>query len=117
MLTFTAQTIRGQLGNIFDDLESDPSATVLIERNNKPVAMLLPASVGRMVILSSYAHGNVSRNMAMRQLGYKWYGELLDGLAQAGIERPVVQGSERQSMIESALAVLPRPSKPKASKP
>lgn len=115
MLTIGARDIKNQLGDIFDDLEKNPSSSVLIERNKKPVALMLPHDMGRQVILAAYAHGSVSRNVAMRQLGYEWYGDLLDGMSRAGIERPVVHGAEQQSMIDSVLAILPRLGKPKST--
>ena len=119
MLTFTAQNVRSHLGNIFDALEKDSDTSVLIERNNKPVAMLLPAEVGRIAILAAYAHGSLSRSTAMKQLGYEWYGQLLDGLKEAGIARPSIPEKEMQEMVETATNLLknnPNP-KPKSGKP
>jgi hypothetical protein len=108
MLVIAATNIKSRLGDIFDDLERNPASSVLIERNKKPVAMLLPSDMGRQVILGAYAHGSVSRAVAMQQLGFEWYGQLLEAMAQAGIQRPVVRGEEQQAMVNAALEVLPR---------
>lgn len=117
MLVIAATDIKSRLGDIFDDLDRNPASSVLIERNKKPVAMLLPADMGKQIILGAYAHGSVSRSVAMRQLGYEWYGELLDAMAQAGIERPIVHGEEQQAMVNAALDILPKIAKPKTNKP
>ena len=116
MLVIAATEVKSQLGNIFDDLENDPSSSILIERNKKPAAMILQPNVARQAILGAYAFGALSRNVAMKQLGFEWYGDLLDALAQAGINRPRVAPEEQQAMVNAALGVLPTSAKPKASK-
>ena len=117
MLVIAATDVKSRLGDIFDDLEKNPTSSVLIERNKKPVAMLLPSDMAKQVILAAYAHGSVSRNVAMSQLGYQWYGELLDAMNHAGIERPVVCGAEMQAMITAGLSILSPESMRRESKP
>lgn len=62
------------------------------------------------LILSAYAHGTLSRSAAMKMLGYDWYGQLLDALADAGIERPSVSDKKRKKMKSTFLNLL-RPRK------
>jgi len=101
MQVFTATDIKNKLGDVFDAVEQDEGATVLIERNRRPVAMLLNAHVAEKVILGAYAHGVVSRTMAMQQLGLEWYGDLLQRMSSAGIERPSVSASDALTMDQA----------------
>ena len=41
----TASEVKNQLGDLFDAAEKDEAASVLIERNRRPVAMLLNAQI------------------------------------------------------------------------
>jgi len=101
MQVFTASEIKNKLGDVFDAVEQDEGASVLIERNHRPVAMLLNAHVAEKVILGAYAHGVVSRSMAMQQLGIEWYGDLLQRMSLAGIKRPSVSVADALTMDQS----------------
>lgn len=95
MRTITATDAKKRFGEALDLLEKD---SLLIERNGKPAAMVFAAEVGKKMVLSSYAHGTISRSAAMGMLGYDWYGQLLDAMAVAHIERPSVSTNEREKM-------------------
>lgn len=105
MRRITATDAKKGLGGALASLEND---SLLIERNGKPAAMVFKAEDGKKMILSSYAHGTISRARAMTMLGYSWYGQLLDALADFGIARPTVPAEEREKMT-AALEQLLRP--------
>ena len=118
MQVFTATDIKNRLGDVFDAVERDEGASVLIERNHRPVAMLLNAQVAEKVILGAYAHGVVSRSMAMQQLGIDWYGDLLQRMSSAGIERPSVCAADALTMdrsINEVFASIDFPKQPSAA--
>lgn len=95
MKTITATDAKNRFGEVLDLLKGD---SLLIERNGKPAAIVFAAEVGKKMVLSSYAHGTISRSAAMGMLGYDWYGQLLDAIAAARIERPSVSTNERKKM-------------------
>jgi hypothetical protein len=109
MYAIAATEVKNRLGEIYDELDRDPGASVLIERNKKPAAMLLPHDVARQGVLLSYVHGMSSRSVVMRQLGFTWYGQLLDALSAAQIGRPTLPPKEASDMVEVACCLL-RPS-------
>lgn len=88
MQVVTATEVKNQLGDLFDAVEKDEGASVLIERNRRPAAMLLNANMAERAILGAYAHGVLPRAVAMQQLGLDWYGDLLKRMNTHGIERP-----------------------------
>jgi len=102
----SATEAKNRLG---EALAFDENDSLLIQRNNKDACMVFSASVGRRVILGAYSGGAISRSSAMRLLGIDWYGELLDMLAEHGIDRPVISGDERQRMVKNAMRVLEGP--------
>jgi hypothetical protein len=106
MRVVTATEIKNQLGDLFDELERDASASVLIERNRRPTAMLLNAQLAEKAILGAYAHGVLPRSVAMQQLGIDWYGDLLQRLNAHGIERPTAAPQDLQVMKQAADKVL-----------
>lgn len=106
MQVFTATNIKNKLGDVFDAVEQDEGASVLIERNHRPVAMVLNAHVAEKMIFGAYAHGVVSRSMAMQQLGIEWYGDLLQRLSSIGIERPSVSAADALTMDQSITDVF-----------
>lgn len=57
-------------------------------------------------ILKGYATGAISRSEAMSLLGLDWYATLLDELAKAKIDRPVVDPETRKEMVNHATRLL-----------
>jgi len=109
MFTVTATRLKNQLGDLFDAVERDAGASVLIERNRRPVAMLLNAQVAEQAILGAYAQGVLSRTIAMQQLGLEWYGDLMTRLNLHGISPPSASTEDQREMKQAADAVLPTP--------
>lgn len=110
----TATDVKNQLGDLFDAVEEDEGASVLIERNRRPVAMLLNAQIAERAILGAYAQGVLPRAVAMRQLGLDWYGDLLQRMNVLGIPRPTASAADAEVMKRAADAVLgvPEPASP-----
>jgi hypothetical protein len=98
MEIISATDIKNRLGDVFDMVERDENASILIERNQRPVAMLLNAQIAEKVILCAYAQGVVSRSTAMKQLGLEWYGDLLQRMNEQGIKRPQVSAADAEVM-------------------
>lgn len=122
MQVVTATEIKNQLGDLFDAVEKDEGASVLIERNRRPAAMLLNAQVAEKAILGAYAHGVLPRAVAMQQLGLDWYGDLLQRMNAHGIERPSASAEDMHVMKQAADDVLasldePRTRATRLSKP
>ena len=122
MQVVTATEIKNQLGDLFDAVEKDEGASVLIERNRRPVAMLLNAQVAEKAILGAYAHGVLPRAVAMQQLGLDWYGDLLQRMNTHGIERPAASAEDMRVMkrsVDNVFASLdaPRTSDNRLNKP
>lgn len=114
MLTVTATEVKNQLGDLFDVLEREQGASVLIERNRRPVAMLLNAQVAEKAILGAYALGVLPRAVAMQQLGLDWYGDLLLRLNTHGIPHPSASAEDALVMkvaADSAFASLTGPAR------
>ena len=101
MQVVTASEVKNQLGDLFDAVERDDAASVLIERNRRPVAMLLNARIAEKVILGAYAQGVLPRSIAMRQLGLDWYGDLLQRMNAHGISRPAASADDAAKMMKS----------------
>lgn len=57
-------------------------------------------------VLSAYSAGNLSRSEAMKQLNLSWYGDLLDALAQSGLNQPIVSDEDRARMVKKASEIL-----------
>lgn len=108
MKTITATEARIRFGKALDSLEKD---SLLITRNGRPAAMFFTAEDGRKLILAAYAHGTISRADTMTMLGYEWYGQLLDALAETDIERPRVSDKGRRKM-KATLVKSIRPHSP-----
>ena len=106
MQVVTATEVKNQLGDLFDAVEKDEGASVLIERNRRPAAMLLNAQVAEKAILGAYAHGVLPRAVAMQQLGLDWYGDLLQRMNTHGIERPSASVEDLHVMKQAADDVL-----------
>lgn len=101
MRIVSASDIKNKLGDLFDAVEKDEGVSVLIERNHRPVAMLLNAQIAEKVILGAYAQGVLSRSTAMQQLGIEWYGDLLVRMNIHRINRPVVPAGDCVQMLEA----------------
>lgn len=117
MQVVTATEVKNQLGDLFDAVEKDEGASVLIERNRRPAAMLLNVQVAEKAILGAYAHGVLPRAVAMQQLGLNWYGDLLRRMNVHGIEHPSASGEDMQAMKHAADEVLALLYEPGASFP
>jgi len=103
MEVIRATEIKNRLGDVFDTVERDQSASVIIERNQRPVAMVLNAQIAEKMILGAYAQGVVSRTTAMNQLGLDWYGDLLQRMNAHGIKRPELSPADAEVM-DAAIA-------------
>jgi len=102
MQVVTATDVKSQLGELFNAVEKDEGASVLIERNRRPAAMLLNAHVAEKAILGAYAHGVLPRAIAMQQLGLDWYGDLLQRMNLHGIEHPSASAEDARVMKKAA---------------
>ena len=98
MEVIRATEIKNRLGEVFDTVECDETASILIERNQRPVAMLFNAQIAEKMILGAYAQGVVPRATAMKQLGLEWYGDLLQRMNEHGIKRPEVSQADADVM-------------------
>lgn len=98
MKVVTASAVKNRLGDLFDVLERNQAASVLIERNGRPVAMLLNAQIAEKIVLAAYAHGVIPRSVVMEQLGLDWYGDLLNRMNALAIPRPVVSPEDEARM-------------------
>lgn len=103
MKTMTATEAKNRLGEV---LSIPYGESVLIEKNGKPAFMVLKAQDAKVMILASYVQGVVSRSTAMRLLGFEWYGELLDALAEEGFKRPSVPEDRLNEMAAKAVSML-----------
>lgn len=98
--------IKNQFGDLLDALEKDEGASVLIEKNRRPAAMLLNARVAEKVILGAYAHDVLPRAVAMQQLGLDWYGDLLQRMNALGIERSSASAEDLHVMKQATDTVF-----------
>lgn len=98
MEVIRATELKNRLGDVFDTVERDENASILIERNQRPVAMLFNAQIAEKMILCAYAQGVLPRATAMSQLGLEWYGDLLERMNEHGIKRPQVSQSDADVM-------------------
>lgn len=105
MQTITATDAKNRLGEALAALDRD---SLLIERNGKPAAMVFQAEDGVKLVLASYAHGTISRASAMKMLGYDWYGQLIDAMAELGIARPRADPMDRKQMVSAMQKILRR---------
>lgn len=96
MKTFSATDAKIHFGEVLAGTETD-SAT--IQRRGHSVAMLLPFSLARRLILFGYSKGGMHRGMAMELLGMTWYGQLLDALANEGMDLPELPAAVIDGMV------------------
>lgn len=78
----TATEAKKRFGQVLDHAAAD---LVILARRGKECVALTPASEARLCILSAYATGVITRSVAMRRLGYVWYGQLTDPMRDAGL--------------------------------
>lgn len=103
MRIMTATEVKNKLGDALSFSDDD---SLLIERNGKEAFMTFTAQTAKKMILTSYAHGGMSRSEAMKLMGFDWYGDLLDALAAAKINKPSLPENERAVMIAYAKKIL-----------
>lgn len=120
MKMISASDVRPPLDELLDALENDRATSVLIQRDGRPVAILLDLLVAEKVILCAYAQGVLPRSVAMQQLGIDWYGDLLLRLNAHGIKRPEISVADAERMkksVEKALGAVMPPAKTRGRKP
>lgn len=92
MKRVTATEAKNRFGQVLSEASAD---LVLVTRRGKQAAALMAAGEARLCVLSAYATGVLTRTVAMRRLGYTWYGQLADAMAAAGLRihlpEPVLQ--------------------------
>lgn len=103
MRVMTATEVKNKLGEALSFSDDD---SLLIEKNGKEAFMAFSAHVAKRMVLTSYAHGDLSRSEAMKLLGFNWYGELLDFLAASKIDKPTLPENERALMVSCAKKIL-----------
>ncbi len=103
MKVMTATEVKNKLGLALSYLDND---SLLIEKNGKEAFMAFSVQTAKRMILSSYVHGDLSRSEAMQLMGFNWYGELLDALAEAKMNKPMLAEHERAEMIQYATTIL-----------
>lgn len=109
MQIVTSTDVESQLGELLDAVEKDEGASVLIEKDRLPAAMLLSAQVAEKAILGAYAHGVLPRAIAMQLLGLDWYGDLLQRMNLHGIEHPSASAEDTRVMKQAADDALRSP--------
>lgn len=103
MRVMTATDVKNRLG---DALSFPDDESLLIEKNGKGAFMAFSAFTGQRIVLSSYVQGALSRSSAMKLLGFAWYGDLLEALAQAGLPQSSASDADRATMTAYAVQVL-----------
>ena len=78
---------------------------VLINRRGKRSVAMMPAEEARIGILSMYALGRMSRAVAMERLGFDWYGQLVDAMAEANL-RVQIPPDVHQAMVDDLVKLL-----------
>jgi len=103
MRVMTATEVKNKLGDALSFLDDD---SLLIEKNGKEAFMAFSVQTAKKMILTSYVHGGLSRSEAMKLMGFDWYGDLLDALATAKMNKPTLSKSERLAMTAYASKIL-----------
>lgn len=103
MKVMTATDVKNKVGDAWSFSEDD---SLLIEKNGKEAFMAFSAQLAKKMVLTSYSSGMLSRSEAMKLMGFKWYGDLLDALADAKIDRPTVPVEDRSTMVSYAKKLL-----------
>ncbi len=105
MRVMTATEVKNKLGDALSFPDDD---SLLIEENGKEVFMAFSVQTAKRMILTSYVHGGLSRSEAMKLMGFDWYGDLLDALASAKMDKPTLSEPECQAMTAYASIILGR---------
>jgi len=103
MRVMTATEVKNKLGDALSFSDDD---SLLIEKNGKEAFMAFSVKMAKKMILTSYVHGGISRSEAMKLLGFDWYGDLLDALAAAKMNKPTLAENERMAMRSYAKEIL-----------
>ena len=104
MKTVSATEAKNRFGEHFD-FGNDES--LLIESHGSPSHMAFTAATGRRLVLVAFSAGEISRYEAMELLGFEWYGQLLDALAEHGVDRPDAHlTADDAAALEHAMPVL-----------
>jgi hypothetical protein len=102
MKAITSTEARRCFGKVLDDAGEE---LVLIRRRGKPSMSMMLAEEARLGILCAYALGCVSRALAMKRLGYTWYGQLVDAMAAANL-RIHIPPNVHEAMVDDLVKVL-----------
>ncbi len=102
MKTVQATQAKNLLGQVLDDACTD---LVMLERHGKRQVALMPAEEAQMGVLSSYAIGVMPRSIAMKRLGFTWYGQLQDAMRLSGLSVQI-SADRQQGMGEEIERVL-----------
>lgn len=89
-----------------DALSFPDDDSLLIRKNGKEVFMVFTAKMAKKLILTAYVHGGLSRSETMNLMGFDWYGDLLDALAAANMNKPTLPENERAVMVSYAKEIL-----------
>jgi hypothetical protein len=99
----TATEVKNKLE---DTLSFPDDDSLLIKKNGKEAFMVFTAKMANKLILTTYVHGGLSRSETMKLMGFDWYGDLLDALAAAKMNKPTLPENERAAMISYAKIIL-----------
>ena len=103
MRVMTATEVKNKLGDALSFPDDD---SLLIEKNGKEAFMAFSVQTAKKMILTSYVHGGMSRSETMKLMGFDWYGQLLDALATAKMNKPTLPENERTLMTAYASKIL-----------
>lgn len=89
-----------------DALSFPDDDSLLIKKNGKEAFIAFTAQMAKKLILTTYVHGGISRSETMKLMGFDWYGDLLDALAAAKMNKPTLPENERAAMTSNAKNIL-----------
>ena len=95
----TATEVKNKLGDALSFPDDD---SLLIKEDEKEAFMVFTAQMAKKLILTTYVHGGLSRSETMKLMGFEWYGDLLDALAAAKMNKPTLPENERAAMTSYA---------------
>ena len=104
MKTISSRKAKYNLAEVFTVHYGD---SVLVQNDGRRRdVMIFNAEDAKVMILCSYVNGALKRHIAMRMLGFEWYGQLLDALIEKGFERPSLPEKQLDEMVAKAVAML-----------
>jgi hypothetical protein len=103
MRVMTATEVKNKLGDALSFSDDD---SLLIKKNGKEAFMVFTTKMAKKLILTTYVHGGMSRSETMKLMGFDWYGDLLDALAAAKMNKPTLPENERAAMTSYAKKIL-----------